>query len=470
PNALRVLLGEGAASAAFVPVFSEVREKRGAEASARFLQNILGALLVVLAVVTALGILLAEPLVMLYTDRLDEDRLLQTVDLTRVTFPYIFFMGLAALGAGALHAHGRFWAPSFAPTLLNFSLIGAAFWLEPFAKSWGLPAVGALAIGAIVGGLLQVVALAPSLRSVLLLRVPRFDVRDLYVQKSFALLIPLLAGLGVHQLNVLLSRRFASSLAAGSVSYLYYGQRLVELPQGMFAMAISMAALPTLSRLRSRGSDEAVRAVFMESLSMVLFVSIPASFALFTLAEPTVDVLLRRGEFGTHAALETAKSLKVMSLGVWATASARTIVPLFHAYNDTRSPVVAAFVNLVVFVAAALLLMEHQGHVGIAVALTLASGAQLLAYIFLLGRRNGSIPLRPLGAKVGRMVLASVAMTTLVLGLQEAFERLLHWSANSVLSWTACVSVGMIGYLFFAGLLRCEELNTLRRIVGRHRT
>ncbi|MEM6960285.1 MAG: lipid II flippase MurJ, partial [Myxococcota bacterium] len=114
PNALRVLLGEGAASAAFVPVFSEVREKRGAEASTRFLQNILGALLVVLAVVTALGVLLAEPLVMLYTDRLDEDRLRQTVDLTRVTFPYIFFMGLAALGAGALHAHGRFWAPSFA--------------------------------------------------------------------------------------------------------------------------------------------------------------------------------------------------------------------------------------------------------------------------------------------------------------------------------------------------------------------
>ena len=255
PNALRVLLGEGAVSAAFVPVFTEAREREGMARAKEFYRNLIGAMAVVLLVVTLIGIVGAPWIVKGYAWGFQRDEALfaTTVALTRLLFPYIFLMGISALMMGALYASKRFAAPAFAPALLNISLIAAALLLAPLFLEFGWPAIFALAVGALLGGALQIVAQLPSLRKEKLIVRPRIGFSDIYVRKCARLMVPLLAGLGVYQLNVLLSRLFASFLPTGSVSYLYYGQRLAEIPQGMFALAIASAALPSLSDAVAKG-------------------------------------------------------------------------------------------------------------------------------------------------------------------------------------------------------------------------
>lgn len=408
PNALRVVLGEGAVSGAFVPVFSEVREKEGIERAKKFHAALSGAMLLVLLAVTVAGILAAPALVTMYAaGYLDEPmRFDTTVMLTRLVFPYIFLMGIAALGMSALHAMRRFAVPAFAPALLNVALIVAPFAFVPIAVSFGWDPIAALAIGALAGGVLQVLAQIPALRSANLLALPSLA-RDPWVKKAFRLMIPLLAGVGIYQVNVMLSRLFASFLPVGSQSYLYYGQRLVEIPQGMFSLAIATAALPTLSDLRNRGDDAEVRRIFGYALRLSLFVGIPATFVLALLAEPIVAVLFGRGTFGATQIAETARSLEWQAAGIWAVGSVRTVVPMFHAYNDTRTPVIGSAINLVVFVGLSLALMVPMEHAGVAAAISGASLAQLVALLLLLRRRAGRLGLREVSASTMRVAIAS---------------------------------------------------------------
>ncbi|MEO0324668.1 MAG: murein biosynthesis integral membrane protein MurJ [Myxococcota bacterium] len=334
PNALRVLLGEGAVSAMVVPVFTETRERQGPEAARLLFARLAGTMLVVLAGVAALGVVAAPLLVRLYAAGFDADTTAQAVTLTRWVFPYIALMGAAALATGALHASGRFTAPAFAPVLLNVAFIAAAFTLRDQAEALGLGTVGALALGALLGGALQLAALLPSLRGAGLLVRPRPAFGDPAVRVAFRRLAPLLAGLGVYQLNVLMSRQLASFLPAGSLSYLFYGQRLVEIPQGMFALAIGSAALPTLAARHARGDSEGARALLRYGLRLALFVAIPSSVALALLATPVVGALLGRGAYGAAEVAETARSLVFLAGGVWAVAAVRTIVPMFHALGS----------------------------------------------------------------------------------------------------------------------------------------
>ena len=470
PNSLRVLLGEGAVSSAVVPVFSEVRTKEGEEAARAYFAKLTGLMAIILAIVTVAGVFAAPGLVAIYAaGYLDEpDRFAQTVLLTRAVFPYIFFMGLAALGMGGLNALRRFAVPAFAPALLNVALIAAAFFLVSPALSLGLPAVGALALGALIGGALQLVAQWPALRSAGLLRIPRVDLKDPAVRKTLRLVVPLLAGFGVYQINTMLGRSFLSFLPIGSQSYLWYGQRLVEIPQGMFALAIASAALPTLSDLRHSGREDEVRDVFAYALRLTLFLAIPSAVALAVLAEPIVAVGFGRGEFGRAEVLETAASLRWQAAGVWAIASVRTVVPMFFAYNDTRSPVIASALNLLVFAGVALGLMGPFGHVGVAMALSAAGVAQLVALLALLRHRVGRLGLRSVVTSGARITLASCAMAGAAWGMTRfgSWERGGNHLPN--LLWlAAAIGVGGLAFLVAATLLRAPELDDLMAAVRR---
>jgi len=470
PNALRVLLGEGAVAGAFVPVFSEVREKQGFEAAARFQSKLVAAMALVLLAVTLGGIALSPTLVELYAAGFHDvpGRFEQTVALTQVVFPYILLMGLSALATGALNAVRRFAAPAFAPAMLNIALIAAAFALVPAAISFGLPGVGALALGALVGGLLQLLAQLPSLKAAGLLRRPRLDLRDPWVRKAFRLMLPLLLGLGVYQLNLILTRHLASYLPHGSVSYLYYGQRLVEIPQGMFALAIASAALPTLSTLSARGDDEKVKEVFRYGLGLSLFVAIPSAVGLACLATPVVSVLFGRGEFTPLEVELTARSLVWMAAGIWSVASVRTIVPMFYAYNDTRTPVLGSVANLVVFGAVALSTMGPLKHVGLAMAVTAASIAQLFTLIALLRRRVGRLGLRKLAWSTLRVLLASLVMAAAIQGLLLAlpFAPDARFVTRAI-SLGAAMFGGVATYALVAWLLRVPELRALTGALAR---
>jgi putative peptidoglycan lipid II flippase len=470
PNALRVLLGEGAVSAAFVPVYAEVRQRDGAARAKAFFRNLLGVMSMVLIAVTTIGMIAAPWIVKAYAWGFQRDAALfeTTVSLTRLVFPYIFLMGLSALMMGALFASKRFAAPAFAPALLNVALIGAALLLAPVFVQLGSLAIFALAFGALLGGVLQVIAQAPSLAKEGLLVSPKLGFEDRYVRKCGRLMVPLLAGLGVYQLNVLLSRLFASFLPTGSVSYLYYGQRLAEIPQGMFALAIASAALPSLSdAVANRDEDEAKR-LFRHALRLSLFVAIPAGVALVILAEPAVTVFFGRGRYDAIAIGETARSFVWQAGGIWAVASVRTIVPMFHAHNDTRTPVVASALNLVTFVALSLALMGPMQHAGLAAATTAAAVVQLAALLVLLRRRTGELGMDELGGSVARVLGASAAMAIVV----WAGARLGTWERGgndprNLAVFAGTVLAGGATYLAVAAALGASELHDLKEALRR---
>ena len=470
PNALRVLLGEGAVSAAFVPVFTEVREREGMDRAKEFFRNLVGAMAVVLFLVTLIGVLGAPWIVKAYAWGFQRDDALfeTTVSLTRMLFPYIFLMGISALVMGALYASKRFAAPAFAPALLNISFIAAALLLAPMLRDLGWPAIFSLAFGALVGGGLQILAQLPSLRKEGLFVRPKIGFDDVYVRKCVRLMVPLLAGLGVYQVNVLLSRLFASFLPTGSVSYLYYGQRLAEIPQGMFALAIASAALPSLSQAVAHGDEDEAKRLFRHAFRLSLFVAIPATVALVVLAEPAVTVFFGRGRYDAAAIHETTRSLVWQAAGIWAVASVRTIVPMFHAHNDTRTPVIASALNLVAFMSLSLVLMGPMQHAGLAAATTAAAITQLVALLWLLRRRSGKLGMSEVSASVLRALVASAVMGVVV------------WACASVGRWemggndprnltifAATAVAGLLTYVAVAAALGSPELRDLRAAIRR---
>lgn len=412
PNTLRQVLGEGAVSAAFIPVFARVDEQQGRQAARRYYGRFSGTLLALLLAVSAIGVVTAPFWATLYAGgyRDEPSKFQTTVQLTALVFPYLVFAGMAALQAGALNALGRFLLASFSPALLNVCMIAAPFVFVPLAVQLGQPPIAALALAALAGGALQVLSQIPSLRAAGLRERPRLGLADRDVRDSLGRMVPLIAGSGVYQINILLSRLLASLLPAGSLSFLYYGQRLIEIPLGMLTLAVASAALPSLARLGQRGDHEQAKAVLRHSIKLALFVAIPASAALFALALPTVAVLFGRGEFGPFHVQQTAHALAFMAAGVWAVASVQGLTRMFYAYDDTRTPVLCSAVNLVFFLGLSLSFMRSLGHVAIALANSGAAVIQLALLAVLLRRRIGPLGGREVAKSVLRNVLASAVM------------------------------------------------------------
>ena len=406
PNALRSLLGEGAIASAVVPVLSDRLARQGDEAGKRFFARARGASFVALAVVTGLGMLLARPLTELfaagYRDRPGE--LERTVELTRVVFPYIFFMGTAALGMAALNANRRFAVAAFAPGLLNVALIAAAF-AGPFVSPED--PVRALAVGALAGGLLQVAAQWPALRRIGYAGRPSF-VLDADVREVLRRIAPLTFGIGIYYVDLVLSRRFLSELGPGAQSYFSWAMRLCDFPQGIFVMALSTAALPSLSTLAAKGAEDELGRTWAHGMGLAMFVAIPASVAFAVLGEPIVVALFQRGAFDAMAAHETARALLWQGGSIWTVAAVRQTVPAFYALGDTRTPVVVSAIDLCAFVGLALGLRGSMGHVGISIAVAGSSAVQMALLLVGLRRRIGMIACGSLARSAARSLAASL--------------------------------------------------------------
>ncbi|MGD8860907.1 MAG: murein biosynthesis integral membrane protein MurJ [Myxococcales bacterium] len=476
PNTLRRILGEGAVAAAFIPVFSELDERQGRSEARRYFARFAGTLLGLLLLVSLAGVLTARLWATLYGGgyRNDPGKFETTVELTELVFPYILFAGFAALLSGTLNALGRFLLPSFSPALLNVALVAAPLLFVPLAREMGLQDVSGLALAALVGGALQVLVQMPALRRAGMLPAPRLAPQDPAVRRSLGLMLPLLFGTGVHQLNILLSRLLASFLPSGSQSFLYYGQRLVEIPQGMFAMAVATAALPSLSRLRSQQKHDQALSTLRYGMQLTLFIAVPASVALAALSLPTVTVVFGRGEFSPAHALQTARSLVWLAAGVWAVALSHAVTRMYYAYNDTRTPVWCGAANLLVFVALGLVSAGRFGHVGLAAATTAGATAQLALLLLLLRPSVGPIGARPLLVSAGRCLAASLVMGVVIRDL----ATLGAWEAggNDPRNLALYVGIALFGlavYVAASYLLGSPELSelggALRKRLGRKR-
>ena len=410
PNTLRQLLAEGAVSSAVVPVLSERLAKGGDDAGRAFFARARGVSLVALAVVSVLGVLFAGPLTELFAPgfHATPGQFERTANLTQLMFPYIFFMGTAALGMAALNAKRKFAVAAFAPALFNVALIGAAFALRDPLAARGIDPSISLAIGVLLGGVLQVVAQLPALKAIGYAGRPVFDLRDPHVREMFRRIVPMTFGLGIYYVDLTLSRRFLSELGEGAQSYFFWASRLCDFPQGIFVMALSTAALPSLATFAAKGDKEELARTWAHGMRLSLFVAVPCSAALIALAEPVVVLLFQRGQFDALAAQQTARALAWQGGAIFTVSAVRQLVPAFHSLGDTRTPVIVSGLDLIAFVGLALWLRGPYGHVGVSMAVAGSSAVQMVLLFVGLKMRLGTIRSRELVSSSVRVAFASL--------------------------------------------------------------
>ncbi|MCC6213379.1 MAG: murein biosynthesis integral membrane protein MurJ [Polyangiaceae bacterium] len=409
PNVLRQLLAEGGVQGAILPVLARVREQEGQDAARRYFAAVRRLSLGVLALVTALGITFAPALVSAFAPGYAAipGQSERTVALLRWVFPYIFFMGTAALGAAALAVEKRFVVASFAPALLNVSFIVLGLALPPLLVARGHDPVHALSAAVLVGGALQVVAQWPSLRAVGYHALGGGGLGHPGVREALRRMGPVLIGTGVYAIDVVIARGILSTLGVGPQSWFGWALRLCDFPQGVLVMAIQTATLPSLALLVARGDREEASRTLEHGVRLSLFVGLAATGLLVGLAEPLVVTLFQRGHFDAESSRETARALVALGAGIVLVAVVRQLVAGFYALGDTRTPVVVAAIKLPCFVAGAYLLVGPLGHVGVALAVA-ASQALQAGLLAALLHRKLDVRISGLARATGHALLAVV--------------------------------------------------------------
>jgi len=450
PNLLRRFFAEGSLTAAFVPTFSEVYHGQGREEAQRVVNICWTLLVLVMAVVTLLGVLGSPLIVRLIGYGFGDiaGKLALTDQLNRIMFPYIFFVSLLSLVTGVLNVYGHFFLPSLSPLFLNLSIIASALFLrDQFQIS-----VTALALGVVVGGIIQLLAQWPVLRRHGLVLRPDFHFRHPAVKRIAFLMLPGVAGVAIYQINVVVTRLLASFLPQGSVSYLYYGQRLFEFPQGIFVVSLAQAVLPAMSRQAAAGDGEGLKDSLRFSLGLIALVTLPAAVGLMACSVPVYSLFFLGGEFSYHEVRQTAFALAAYAPGLVFVGISRVVVPTFYALKDTRTPVLISVFTLIVNAGLGLWLMQVYSHVGLALALTFATVFNSAALLWALRRKIGSLGLSAVFGSVIRMIPPVIFMAAIVVFIlrggpwDNPDERLIQGGLliAAVLAGVAAFSVGCL--------------------------
>jgi len=458
PNLLRRFFAEGSLTAAFVPTFTDVYRLEGEQEAQRVL-NICGTLLIlVMLLICTLGIV-GSPWVVKGIAAGFADvpgKLALTDSLNRIMFPYILLVSLLALLTGVLNVYGHFFLPALSPLMLNLALISSALGAHHFFK---VP-IMALAYGVLMGGVLQLLVLYPAMRRYRIRPRVNFQFSHPKVSTITRLMLPGVAGVAIYQLNVIVTRILASFLEQGSVSYLYYGQRLFEFPQGVFVVALAQAVLPTMSRQASAGDKHALQESFVFAQRLILFGTLPAACGLVLCAVPIYSLFFMGGAFDASAVHQSARALAAYAPGLLFVGVSRVTVPVFYAYKDTRTPVWISFWTLMVNAAAGLFLMQVWGHVGLAVALTLASAFNALLLLLLLNRHLQSREFGALFVYLLRLVPALIGMSLVVWWLLSQGDWFTLDNRLGKGVWLlVATSAGVCVYLAGAWIMKVPELS-----------
>ncbi len=411
PNLWRRLVGEGSLTISFIPVYTEYLTLKSKEETREVTHIAFTIAGVILLILTLAGILFSPLLIRIiapgwFTESPEKFQL--TVTLNRIIFPYLFFMGLFALSMGILNSLRHFFAPAIAPIFLNICIIASVLL---FYSRFQRP-VTTLAIGVVAGGIIQFFFQIPFLlRKGISFRF-NFNFRHPAIKRVGSLMVPGLIGTAVYQINVFIDTIFASFLPSGSVSYLFYADRLMEFPLGIFAIAIGMASLPSLSGLASQGKMEELKETLSFTFRLVSFISIPAMVGLISLKTPIINLLFQRGVFDYAATEMTAKALLFYSIGLWAIAGARTVAPAFYSLQDTRTPLKIGIICLIaniVFIAVFIFFTPLK-HAGLALATSLSSTLNLILLYRKLSPKLGGIDLRKNVVSLLRILFCSLPM------------------------------------------------------------
>ncbi|MCD6437450.1 MAG: murein biosynthesis integral membrane protein MurJ [Halomonas sp.] len=449
PNFLRRLFAEGAFNQAFVPVLSEYSTQRSKQEIRELLNAVAGSLTAILALITALAMLGAPWLVWVFAPGFgrDPEKLAMTADMLRLTFPYLLLISLTAFSGSVLNTWNRFAVPAFTPVLLNISLIGAALLLMPLMEE---PAM-ALAWGVLIAGAAQLAFQVPFLLRLGLLPTPWPNFAHEGVKRILKLMAPALFGVSVSQINLLLDTVLASLLTAGSVSWLYYSDRLVELPLGVFGVAIGTIILPALSKRHAEQSTEHFSAMLDWAIRVVLLLGVPAALALAVLAEPFLITLFHYGAMTDTDIQMAAMSLRAYAFGLVAFMLIKVLAPGFFARQDTKTPVKVGIIAMVANMVFNLLLIWPLAHAGLALATALSAflNAGLLGYLLY---RQKVLVFQPGWGRYAVQLVGGSALMSIALYLAAPdWQEWLDFELWLRIRWVAGLVV-LGGGLYFAWL------------------
>lgn len=488
PNLLRRFVAEGAMSTAFIPVFTDYLTHRSRAEAVRAASALATLFALLLALLTLIGIVFAPFWTALFAPGFlaEPGKFELTVRLTRWVFPYIFLISLVALASGILNSLRHFAAPALSPVLLNLSIILAALLVCPRLAE---PVQG-LAYGVVIGGVLQLALQIPPLRQHGIYIQPLWEPRHEAVGRALKLMGPMVFGAAVYQINIMVDTILASVLPSGSVSYLWYADRVFEFPLGIFAVALGTAALPSFAAQAARGAYDELKDSLRFSVRLTNFIVLPAAVGIALLATPITSVLFQRGAFGYAQAELTGNALVAFSAGLWSVSMVRLVVPAFYALNNTATPVkcaVAAFVANCLFslllmgpvpasgesrTAAAIAWITQSvtlidlRHAGLALATSLSASVNLVFLVAALRRHLGPLGLSRVLPSLMRSVVASLAMVPPV----WVSSGLIDWSQPRplplrVLTLLLAVTAGVSAYGLTARLLGSEEIQTVTRLL-----
>jgi len=465
PNLLRRLTGEGAMTAAFIPVFTQRKKETSREELWKFAHYFFFDLSVIMAVITVLGVLLAPVLVKLISFGFKDiaGKWDLTITLTRLMFPYIFLISLAALVMAILNSFHKFFVPSFTPVLFNLAIITLAV---IFAGRVEEPSY-VFAAGVVVGGILQLAFQLPFLWRQGMRFKPMLSFTHPGVRKVGKLMVPGIFGAGLYQINFAISKTIASLLEEGSVSSLYYAARVQELTLGIFSIALSIALLPTFSDQAASQDLDGMKKTLIYSFKLIFFVTFPAMVGLLLLSRPIIEVLFQRGEFNEQSTAMSASCLFFFALGIPFISGVRIMAPAFYSLKDIKTPVIVAAVVMVLYITFSLVLMNPLRVGGIALALSVASVFNFFVLFYLLQKKIGHIPIKSIGVSAMKSAFSAAGMGVVVwlFAGQFDFERMVFMQKLGIV--IASVSVGIVVYFMLTLMFSHEDLRTLKYVLSR---
>ena len=441
PNFLRRLFAEGGFSQAFVPVLAEYREQRGHEEVQALVDQTTATLGLALLGVTAAGILAAPILVMIFAPGFlhDSAKAQLATGMLRVTFPYIFFISLTALAGGVLNTYRRFAVPAFTPVLLNLSMIGCAVWLSPRVAQ----PVTALAWGVLIAGVAQLLCQVPFLLRLRLMPRPGLRRDRAGARRIIRLMLPTLFAVSVTQINLVVDTLVASFLVTGSISWLYYSDRMAQFPLGVFGVALATVVMPSLAAQHARGTPEQYSRTLDWAMRWVVLIIVPAACGLAVLAVPLLTTLFQYKSFSGFDVLMTSRSLIAYTVGLPAFVLIKVLASAFFARQDTRTPVQAGVASMLSNIVLILILVLPLAHAGLALATSLASYVNAGVLYWHLYRRGRFRPAPGWGRFLYKVVLAVAAMVALLLLVTPAAA---DWQA-----WPAPIRIGRLALYVTSG-------------------
>jgi putative peptidoglycan lipid II flippase len=421
PNLTRDLFAEGALSSAFVPTFAEYLSTRSKEEAARLVNVVATAVIVVVGAVCAAGIVFATPLVSLLAPGFAAvpGKFELAVTMTRIMFPFLLLVALAAQVMGVLNAYNRFGVPAMASTFFNIGSLGFGVALGIwFGPALHLSRIEGMAIGVVMGGALQLCWQLPSLYRLGFRFHPAFEWSHPGLLRIFQLMIPAIVANGAVQVNVMVNTNFASTLSDvqrgldGPVSWLSYSFRFMQLPLGLFGVAMASATLPSISRSVAAGKMDEFRGTLSKSLAMVFLLTLPSSVGLIVLGKSIIGAIYQGGRFEVYDTQQTAVALSFYAIGLAGYAALKVLIPAFYALGDSRSPMLVSLASIGINYATAVTMIRltHLGHAGLAASTSAVALFGFVALFEIMRRRIGGVHGRELASGIGKVLLASAVM------------------------------------------------------------